>query len=192
MQWQSEVVGGEQFELLNLEHPSLEKKVMEEMAKGVEVYYDRRWSATAVLTDWLGENRSLFQGKTVLILGAGIGAETLLLGKHAEHVWLNDLAPVALELCEEQMLENGLSNFTLLPGRYEELELPEVDLIVGSFLIYNEDTMAAMERFLTLQRGEVILVNERLAPFPKFLSNHAHSILFEDESGAVGVFLGKR
>ena len=187
--WTSENVGGEEFQLMNLEHSSVDERVMVEMEAGVDVYYDRRWLATAVLTDWLGEHRELFEGKKVLALGVGVGEESLLLGKYGEHIWLNDLAPVSLELCAEQMEENGLSNFTLLAGRYEQLKLPKVDLVIGGFLIYNEDTCAAMEAFLKEHQGKVILVNERLAPFPEFLERHPHEIIFDDESGAVGVLL---
>ena len=188
--WQITNVGGVEFQLLNLDHSSVEKKVIAEMETGVEVYYDRRWSATAVLTDWLGVNRTLFKEKNVLVLGAGVGAETLLLGEFGMHVWLNDLAPTALELCAEQMEQNKLTNFTLLEGRYEQLALPQVDLVVGSFLIYNDDTFAAMENFLTGHRGQLILVNERLVPFPEFLTRHPHEVIFEDENGAVGVLVG--
>lgn len=185
--WAAKNVGGESFQLMNLDHSLVDKKVMAEMESGVDVYYDRRWGATAVLTDWLGKHRSLFEGKKVLALGVGVGEESLLLGKLGEHIWLNDLAPVSLELCAEQMEENGLTNFTLLEGRYEQLDLPKVDLVVGGFLIYNEETCAAMEGFLREHRGQVILVNERLAPFPDLLKRNSHEIIFDDESGAVGV-----
>lgn len=188
--WQKEKVGGEEFELLNLEHPTVEKQVIAEMEAGVDVYYDRRWSATAVLTDWLGENRELFSGKDVLVIGAGVGAEGLLLAKYGRQVFLNDLAPAALELSAQQMKKNGLANFELLEGRYEHLEIPKVDLVVAGFLIYNQETLAAMEEFLKGHQGKLVLVNERLAPFPQFLADHPHTIVFDDESGAVGALLG--
>lgn len=187
--WTREQVGGDDFWLMNLEHPTVDARVIAEIEAGVDVYYDRRWTATGVLTDWLGQHRELFRGKRILILGAGVGAETLLLGKEGEHVWVNDLAPTALELCEEQMRENELTNYTLLCGRYEAIEMPPVDLVIGGFLIYNDDTEAAIEEFLEDFCGEVILVNERLAPFPAFLERHPHTIVFEHESGAVGVHL---
>ncbi|MGJ8724842.1 MAG: hypothetical protein ACSHYB_09825 [Roseibacillus sp.] len=187
--WTKEKVGGEEFRLLNLDHSSVEKRVLAEMEAGIDVYYDRRWGATAVLTDWLGAHREVFENKKVLALGVGVGEESLLLGKFAEHIWLNDLAPVSLELCAEQMEENGLPDFTLLVGRYEQLDLPQVDLVVGGFLIYNDETCAAMEAFLKEYQGQVILVNERLAPFPEFLKRHKHEIIFDDDSGAVGVLL---
>lgn len=187
--WIREEVGGVEFSLMNLEHPRVDARVIAEIEAGVDVYYDRRWTATGVLTDWLGHHRELFENKRILILGAGVGAETLLLGKYGQHLWINDLAPTALELCEEQMRENGLTNFTCLCGRYETIELPRADLVIGGFLIYNDETEAAMEAFLENFDGELILVNERLAPFPAFLSRHPHTIVFEHENGAVGVHL---
>lgn len=188
--WKKTAIGENQFFLMNLDHPFVEARVIAEMESGVDVYYDRRWGATGILTQWMAQNLPYFQEKRVLALGAGVGAETLILGKYAEHIWINDLAPAALELCAEQMEKNDLANFTNLLGRYEDLALPEVDLVVGGFLIYNDDTLAAMEAFLASHAGDVILVNERLAPFPKFLKEHEHEIIF-DIDGAVGVLLSK-
>ncbi len=187
--WKEELVGKDSYQLMNLSHPEVDRRVIAEMEAGVDVYYDRRWGATAILTDWMGENLDLIRHKRILILGAGIGAETLILGRYGKHVWINDLAPVALELCGEQMEKNDLKNFTTLIGCYEDLDLPEVDLVVASFLIYNKETYQAMRSFMKQQQKcDLILVNERLDPFPKFLSEETHEIVFEKD-GAVGVLL---
>ena len=191
-QWIETLVGGETFKLLNLDHRATEERIMDEMQNGVAVFYDRRWDATEVLTDWLGENLSLIKNKRILVLGAGVGMETVLLAKHAEHIWINDLAPVALELCQEQLAQNGLTNATSLCGRYEELELPEVDLVVASFLVYDKETRTAMQRYLReiLQKEKAfILMNEMLPPFKSLLNEEAHEILFEKE-GAFCVQFG--
>lgn len=179
-------IGGDSFSLMNLNHPRVEKDIMDEMSTGVQVYYDVRWDITEALTDWLAENISLFRNKRVLILGAGVGAETLILGRYADHIWINDLSPVALSLCQEQLNKNGISNATSLPGRYEELDLPPVDLVVASFLVYNDDTYRSMTSFMAHHQGNLILVNESLAPFPKLLSEQSHRILFEKDA-AIGV-----
>lgn len=189
-EWLASEVGGKKFNLLNLEHPKVEKLVMEEMANGVKVYYDRRWEVTKVLTDWLSENHSIVEERKILVLGVGIGAESLLLGQLAEHVWLNDLAPIALDLCAKQMEHNSLHNFTLLPGRYEELALPEVDIVVGSFLVYEKETRAAMNAFLDHFEGEVILVNESLPDFKELVAERSGNIIFKNEEGMLGVRFG--
>ncbi|MDB4434184.1 class I SAM-dependent methyltransferase [Akkermansiaceae bacterium] len=187
--WKEERVGQDNYQLMNLSHPEVDRRVIAEMEAGIDVYYDRRWGATAILTDWMGENLDVIRNKRILILGAGVGAETLILGSYGKHVWINDLAPVALEICGEQMEKNGLKNFTTLVGRYEDLDLPEVDLVVASFLIYNKETHEAMRSFMKQQQQcDLILVNERLGPFPKFLNEEAHEIVFEKD-GAVGVLV---
>lgn len=181
-------IGPHRYSLMNLAHPRVDAEVIAEMESGLEVYYDRRWGITAVLTDWLAAHPEIMNGKRVLILGAGVGAETLVLAQHGSHIWINDLSATALKLCSEQLEKNNLQNFTPLHGRYEELDLPEVDLVVASFLIYNNETFTAMRSFVASHAGKVILVNERLAPFPKFLKLEKHEIIFEKDS-AVGVLL---
>jgi len=173
------LIGSETFALMELKHPQVEQEIIAEMSQGIDVYYDRRWATTGVLTEWLAQNTALFLGKRVLIIGAGIGAETLILGRHASHIWINDISPTALTLCQEQLKENGIENATSLVGRYEELDLPEVDLVVASFLVYNDDTYRSMSTYMDQHQGNLILVNERLAPFPKLLKEREHRILFE-------------
>jgi predicted nicotinamide N-methyase len=187
--WEETCIGQEHYTLMNLEHPHVSERVRSDMDAGVAVYYDRRWSITKVLTAWLLENVEVFRGKRVLVLGAGVGAEALVLARHAAHVWVNDLAPAALELCAEQLNKNGLHNYTELLGRYEAIDFPEVDLVVAGFLIYNKDTLAAMRAFLARHQGDVLLVNERLKAFRTFLKTEPHEVIFDLDDGSVGILL---
>ena len=182
-------IGQEHYTLMNLEHPHVEARVRSDMDAGVAVYYDRRWSITTVLTAWLLEKVDVFRGKRVLVLGAGVGAEALVLARHSDHVWVNDLAPAALELCAEQLNKNGLHNYTELLGRYEAIDFPKVDLVVAGFLIYNKDTLAAMRAFLARHQGDVLLVNERLKAFRSFLKSEPHEVIFDLDDGSVGILL---
>lgn len=184
--WVRETVGDAEMWLMNLDHPEVERRVIEEMEAGVDVYYDRRWETAGFLVEWLSENREIFDGKRVLVLGAGVGAECVYLGMGASKVWVNDLAPVALELCGEQLRRNGVEDFGVLCGRYEELDLPEVDLVLGSFLVYNRDSLAGMKRFLGELKGDVILVNERLAEFKRLVKEEDCEEIFERD-GMYGV-----
>jgi predicted nicotinamide N-methyase len=187
--WEETCIGQEHYTLMNLEHPHVEERVRSDMDAGVAVYYDRRWSITTVLTAWLLENVDVFRGKRVLVLGAGVGAEALVLARHGAHVWVNDLAPAALELSAEQLNKNGLHNYTELLGRYEAIDFPEVDLVVAGFLIYNKDTLAAMRAFLARHQGDVLLVNERLKAFRTFLKTEPHEVIFDLDDGSVGILL---
>jgi predicted nicotinamide N-methyase len=187
--WEETCIGQEHYTLMNLEHPHVEERVRSDMDAGVAVYYDRRWSITKVLTAWLLENVDVFRGKRVLVLGAGVGAEALVLARHGAHVWVNDLAPAALELSAEQLNKNGLHNYTELLGRYEAIDFPEVDLVVAGFLIYNKDTLAAMRAFLARHQGDVLLVNERLKAFRTFLKSEPHEVIFDLDDGSVGILL---
>lgn len=69
-----------------------------------------------------------------LELGCGVGTGVLwLLGKGFE-VYANDAEPEALELLKHRLPSSGKVH--LLPGRFEELELPEVDVVVAGFSLF--------------------------------------------------------
>lgn len=186
--WLSEKIGEEHFELLNLDHREVENEIIEDMDSGFAVYYDRRWETTGVLSRWLAENLSLFQNKRVLVLGAGVGEETLILGRFASEIFINDLSSTALRLCTEQLEYNKITGSVSLLGSYQEIDLPQVDLVVASFLVYNKDTLAAMEAYLSEHQGQLLLVNERLAPFKKLLKMQAHKIVFEKDDAVCVLF----
>ena len=150
--WEKRRLGTACYELLNIDHPDVDK--------------------------------------TVLVLGAGVGVEQLVIGRKAKHVYLNDLSPTALKLSSMQMLQNQLDGkFTLLEGRYELLEeLPEVDLMIGSFLVYDKDTLASMDKFVRDKARRMILMNENLKYFTELCKRHQYRVIFSDE-GAQCVML---
>lgn len=145
--WISHTVGSEVYELLDLDHPAVERRILNEMSGGVPVYYDRRWEATEIFGRWILDHPYWVEGKRILVLGAGVGLETVVLGRHCEKLFINDLAPVALELCREQLARNGITDVETLPGRLENLALPNVDLVAACFLVYNRDTRTAIRTF---------------------------------------------
>lgn len=182
-------IGEVVYRLLDLDQKAVERRVIEDMEAGVDVYYDRRWEITETLTTWLEKNHSSYQGKDILVLGAGVGAETLVLARLAKKIYLNDLSPTAIALCVEQLEENDMQNYETLLGRYEGLELPQVDMVVASFLVYNAETLSAIRLFIKDMQCQFLLMNENLKEFQKLLSELEHEIVFE-VAGAKCVLLG--
>lgn len=182
--WLTRTVGTESFELLDLKHPEVEARILGEMDDGIDVYYDRRWGATEIFTRWLLEHPEVVEGKRVLALGVGIGLETLALGRLCGHLYINDLAPVSLDLCAEQLERNGIRNFTKMPGPMEALALPEVDLAVACFLIYEDVTRTAMSAFAEKFPGEILVANGPLPAFKEWLAAlpRPSETLFQEES----------
>ena len=163
--WYKRNLGGSDLALINIEHPSIHRRVMAEIDAGIDVYYDRRWEATERFGELLHRDPALVAGKRVLILGAGAGLEAIVIGKLCSKLYVNDLAPVSLELCAEQLDKNGIKNYETLPGCYETLDIPNVDLIVGCFIIYNRETRQAMAQVLDNATAPILLVNEELDVF---------------------------
>ncbi len=174
-------IGEYEYSLLDLDQKMVERRIIADMDAGVDVYYDHRWEVTDLLTDWLENHHEVYARKRVLVLGAGVGAETLVLGRLADTLYINDLSPTALELCVEQLDYNKIKNHASLLGRYEDLEIPKVDLIVASFLVYNKETLLAMQAFMQMRYCDFILMNENLKEFKKVLTEIDHDVIFEED-----------
>ena len=160
--------GGHTFEALDFDHKAVVRRITEEMRAGVAVYYDRRWKLTDVFCRFLLDRPELLRGRTVLAVGAGAGLETVVIGRIADRVIINDLAPASLELATEQLERNGIEGFEVRLGLLQESNLAGVDLVVGCFVVYDEATRDAMAELIerAASRGvPVILANEDVGSF---------------------------
>lgn len=176
--WLRVEIASRSFQMLNLDHPWIDACILGEIDSGIDVYYDRRWNLTDRFCHFLLAEPAWVAGRTVLVLGAGVGLETLVIGSLCKKLYINDLAPVALDLCARQLCQNGILDFACLPGRYENLALPAVDLIAGCFLVYNRETASAMRQILDRRTPPILLMNQNLPIFRKLVRETRRTIRF--------------
>lgn len=167
--WSPCALAGQRFQLLNPDHPQIAARVLGDLDAGIAVYYDSRWDLTSRFCRFLLAHPTWIAGRSVLVLGAGIGLETLVIGRLCTTLYVNDRAPGALDLCAQQLRRNGITDFTCLCGSYETLDLPPVDLLVGCYLVYNRDTAAAMHQLLARHTPPVLLSNGNLLSWQALL-----------------------
>ncbi len=167
--WKTHTFNKHSFKLLDMDHPQVEKDILQEIDSGVDVYYDNRWGLTQEFCGFVYEIPDLFTDKEILIVGAGIGAETVVIGSMAKKLYINDLAPVALDYCARQLRENNINNFITIQGSYGSMDFPEADLAVACFCVYTVETMRAMKNFLEKSLSPVLIVNETLPNFVRLL-----------------------
>jgi hypothetical protein len=146
----------------------VEQEIIGEMDSGVGCLFVRRWGYTGVLRVF-HEIPELFKGKEILVAGAGIGAEAVVIGSLAKKLYINDLAPVALDYCAKQLLQNNISNFEKIEGSYGEISLPGADLTVACFCVYNSPTLKAMKSLIEKCMCPVLIVNDPLPAFVRLL-----------------------
>ncbi len=167
--WTKLAFNKNEFNLLDLDHPRLEKDILREISSGVDVYYDRRWGLTQEFCEFVYEMPELFRNKDILIAGAGIGAETVVIGSMARKLFINDLAPVALDYCGRQLRKNNINNFETITGSYGTIDIPDVNLAVACFCVYNSATMRAMKSFIEKSENPVLIVNDPLPGFVRLM-----------------------
>lgn len=167
--WTTITFNNNKFKLLDLDHPQVEKEILQEIKSGVDVYYDQRWGLTQEFCEFVYEIPELFMNKNILFVGAGIGAETVVIGSMANKLYINDLAPVALDYCAKQLSKNNINNFETIPGSYGSMDIPDVDLAVACFCVYTSATMHAMKSFIDKSGSPVLIVNDPLTNFVRLL-----------------------
>lgn len=156
-------LGKRTYQALDLDHPEIVREVTRDMDDGVAVYYDRRWGLTERFCRFLLDRPELVEGRTVLVAGAGVGLEAVVIGSLAGRIIVNDLAPASLTLAARQLEENGVRDFSVDLGLFQDVALDGVDLVIACFVVYNEETRDAMAQLLrrAAKRGApVILANE--------------------------------
>ena len=138
---------------------------MADIESGTKVYYDRRWRATVDFAEHLERQAEPLEGKIILVLGCGVGLEALAAAPYAAHLILNDLSATAVALSREQLDRNGFHRHEGLIGRFESVQLPEFDLAIGSFLVYDAASHDAMLGFMGRTRRPVLLANDPMEAF---------------------------
>lgn len=181
--WIPTEIAGRTFLRLDLDHPDVAGRVIDEIRSGVPVYYDRRWPLTDRFCRYLLERPGRLEGRRVLVAGAGVGMEAVVAGALAGTVVVNDAAPVALELCVEQLEENGIDAYEVAPGPFQEADLDGVDLVLACWAVYDVGTRRAMATLLERARAREV---------PALLANadiggHFSRLLAGTESSAVAV-----
>ena len=111
------------------------------------------------------------KNKNILIVGAGIGAETVIIGSMVKKLYINDIAPVALDYCARQLRENNITDIETIPGSYESIDITDIDLAVACFCVYNSATMRAMKSFIEKSENPVLIVNDPLPSFVRLMKS---------------------
>ena len=180
-------IGGHTFRQLDLRNEEVGARVVEEIESGVDVYYNRRWDLTRHFCRYLLAHPELVEGLRVLVAGAGVGMEAVVVGRLAAAVTVNDRAPVALDLQMEQLAENGILGARPLAGSFEDAPLGGIDLVVACYVVYDDETRTAMSRLLERagERGiPVLLANEDLeGHFSRLLESTDRSVTELERDG---------
>ena len=188
--WIQKTIENQVFRMLNPDHPEINSLVMDDIDSGVDVYYDQRWSETELFCRFLLSHPQWLSGRSILVLGAGMGMEALVAGRLGNKLYLNDYSKVALALNAMQLKENGITAVELLPGRYEKMKLPDVDMAIGCFLVYNDETLAAMRTFIEQYAGRLILMNGDMPAFNQLCAStdRRTETLFTDKKSRCVLF----
>nr|WP_321351217.1 class I SAM-dependent methyltransferase [uncultured Methanoregula sp.] len=100
-------------------------------------------------------------GSRVLDIGAGPGTYAIPLAKRGCNVTVVEPSPVMREMLEARIKKERVKNITIIPKRWEEVELPELtapyDAVIASFSLTMMDMGEALQKMHTCCNGTVHL-----------------------------------
>lgn len=125
-------------------------------------YWAQVWAAAYALCNFLAERNELIQNKTVVELAAGLGLPSLLAAQTASSVLCSDLSADAVQLMQQSIAQNKLSNCTA--GVIDWNKLPDeltADVILLSDINYEPQVFATLYKILvsSLEKGSTIILS---------------------------------
>jgi SAM-dependent methyltransferase len=98
-------------------------------------------------------------GTTVLDIGAGTGAWSILLARKAASVTAIDASPAMTGVMRENLAADGVTNVEVVPGRWPHVAAPPHDYSLCSHAMYGSpDLPGFVERMISVTRRTCFLV----------------------------------
>lgn len=161
----------EAIDILCLELNESEQK--DPFAEDLCPYFGILWPASIALSQYIHEHAKLFQGKTVLELGCGLGLPSLV----ASHVGADVLATDYHPDVEEYFLRNCRHSsiqckYQRLNWREQSTDIGKFDIVIGSDVLYESkhasEVARGLIRFMN-PGGTIILSDPGRAYLQKFI-----------------------
>jgi predicted nicotinamide N-methyase len=153
-------------------------------------YWSKIWPASLALCQWLNEHPSLYAGKKLLEMGAGLGLPSLFVAPGAEWVLCTDKDQEALVYARASAIHNRYHNMVCRQVNWMEFrELVACDLLLMSDVNYEPSVFEGLRRTIEAyfaQGTEIVLSTpQRLAAreFVSWLEPYVRSVAVEEAGG---------
>ncbi len=129
--------------------------------KNVQTVYLKRRENYQQETDTRLSYMAIPDGSRVLDIGSGPGPLTIPLAKKGCHLTAVEPSPVMREVLIQRIQEEGISNVTIIPKRWEDVAPEELgakyDVVIASYSLTMMDIAEAIEKMQKFCRGTVHL-----------------------------------
>jgi methyltransferase-like protein 23 len=131
-------------------------------------YWSKIWPAALALCQWLKEHPSVYAGKTVLEMGAGLGLPSLFVATEADLVLCSDKDTKAMAYAKASANHNRYRNIVCLQINWMDSNIPlACDLLMLSDVNYEPEVFEGFRLLLQayLAQGTEIILStpQRLA-----------------------------
>jgi len=132
-------------------------------ARDYQAHLQRRWaqpdSTRSFVTGWLQAH----PGATVLDIGAGTGAWSALLARHARSVTAVEPSPAMIGVMEENLAAEKITNVQIVQGAWPDVEVPPHDVTLCSHAMYGYPDLPLFVRRLVMATNRICFLVLRAA-----------------------------
>jgi predicted nicotinamide N-methyase len=153
-------------------------------------YWSKIWPAALALCQWLKGNPSMYAGKKVLEIGAGLGLPSLFVASEADWVLCSDKESLALDYAQASANHHRYQNLVFRKINWIDAPAPiECDLLLLSDVNYEpsvfDELRLLMQTYLRQGTQIVLATPQRLAAreFVSWLEPFIHSQTVEVVDG---------
>ncbi len=163
-------------------------------------YWAKVWPAALGLCYFLQNNLHYIHQKKVSELAAGLGLPSIFAAEYAAQVYCSDIEPAAVDLIQQSLLYNKLSNVQCAVAGWDELDNTVIpDVILLSDVNYEPevfDGLLKVIEFYLLHNCTIILSTpQRLMAKPfiekilTYCKKQDEVILSEEKNNAISIFV---
>jgi len=126
-------------------------------------YWSQIWPAAKAMAQFIQEQPSYIENKTVLELAAGLGLPSLVAARVAKVVYCTDYLPDAVVAIKKSILHNQFTNMScgLLDWNNMPEPFPQADVVLMSDINYNPSDFETIYSILTyfLKQGSTVILS---------------------------------
>ncbi len=157
--WQQLVTAQDRFWNLGKEKKKENKDFWKGRAQHFDKMVQKRWATPDASREFIVSSLKAHRNATVLDIGAGTGAWTLLMAKHAARVTAIEPSNAMCAVMEEKLAVENITNVTIVQGNWPNMTIDPHDFSFASHSMYGvADLKAFVEAMAQITRKTCFLL----------------------------------
>jgi ubiquinone/menaquinone biosynthesis C-methylase UbiE len=157
--WQQLVEAHDRFWMIKKKQKQAKADVWRDRARHFDKMVQKRWSKPDTSRELLLSILTANPGATVVDIGAGTGAWTIFMARHASHVTAIEPSDSMCAVMRERLAAENITNVTIIQANWPDVNIDAHDFSFASHSMYGvADFRAFVEKMIQVTRRRCFLL----------------------------------